>query len=385
MGAPLRVMVSCAEPSGDLYAGALTTALRAREADIEVFGFGGDRLSGAGAELIDHFSGLAVTGLTEALPLIPRFYRLLGRLKAAAAARRPDVFVAVDAPDFNFFLLRAVKALGVPVIYYISPQLWAWRARRMRTMQRYVDRVLVIFPFEQAIYERAGVPVTFVGHPLVDMARASTTRDAFLAAHGLDPLRPTLAVLPGSRRNELARIGPDMAAALPLIRAQVPRLQAVLACAPGLPESAFDMFGNGAGAPVRVRSLADDVLSASDVVLTASGTATVQAALHEKPMVVVYRLSPLTYRLGRPFVRVDTYAMANLVAGERLVPELIQDAFTPERVRDEVVALLTDVPRYEAIRTGLQRVRARLGDAGASGRAADAVLEVARARRRMMS
>jgi lipid-A-disaccharide synthase len=378
-------MVSCAEPSGDLYAGALTSALRAREPGIEVFGFGGDRVEAAGGELIGHFRGLAVTGLTEALPLIPRFYRLLGQLKAAAAARRPDVFVAVDAPDFNFFLLRAVKALGVPVVYYISPQLWAWRARRMRTMQRFVDKVLVIFPFEQAIYEQAGVPVHFVGHPLVDMARATMTREAFHAAHGLDPAAPTLAVLPGSRRNELARIGPDMAAALPLIRAAVPNLQTVMACAPGLPDAVFEVFGAGPGAPLRVHGQTDEVLSASDVVLTASGTATVQAALHERPMVVVYRLSPLTYRLGRPFVRVDTYAMANLVAGERLVPELIQEAFTPERVRDEVVALLTDARRHEATRAGLRRVRARLGEAGASGRAADAVLEVARQHRRKVS
>jgi len=378
-------MVSCAEPSGDLYAGALASALRAREPGVEVFGFGGDRLAAAGGDLIGHFRGLAVTGLTEALPLIPRFYRLLSQLKAAAAARRPDVFVAVDAPDFNFFLLRAVKALGVPVVYYISPQLWAWRGRRMRTMQRFVDRVLVIFPFEQAIYEQAGVPVAFVGHPLVDMARATTSREAFRAEIGLDQAAPTLALLPGSRRNELERIGPDMAAAIPLIRERVPTLQTVMACAPGLPDEAFDVFGSGPGAPVRVPGRADDVLNASDVVLTASGTATVQAALHERPMVVVYRLSPLTYRLGRPFVRVDTYAMANLVAGERLVPELIQEAFTPERVRDEVVALLTDTRRHEAIRAGLRNVRARLGDAGASGRAADAVLDVARNHRRKVS
>lgn len=375
---PLRVMLSCGEPSGDMYAGALTTELRARVPGIQVFGFGGDEFERAGGELVEHFRGLAVTGLTEALPFIPRFYKLLGRLKAAAAEGRPDVFVAIDAPDFNFFLLRALKSLGVPVVYYISPQLWAWRARRMRTMQRFVDRVLVIFPFEESIYQRAGVPVTFVGHPLVDMARARSTRAEFLRELGLDPSLPTLAILPGSRANEVGRIAPTMASALPLIRARVPGLQCVIACAPHLPDEAFDVFGAGAGAPARVRSRADDVLAASDVVLTASGTATVQAALHERPMVVVYRLSPLTYRLGKPFVRVDTYAMANLVAGERIVPELIQDDFTPERVADEVVVLLTDSTRHTKTQSGLHRVRERLGAPGASGRAAEAILQVAR-------
>jgi len=374
-------MISCGEPSGDLYAGALTAEIRARAPAAQVFGFGGDEVARAGGELIDHFRGLSVTGLTEAIPFIPRFYRLLGRLKAAAAQRRPDVFVAVDAPDFNFFLLRALKALGVPVVYYISPQLWAWRGGRMRTMQRCVDHVLVIFPFEESIYQQAGVPVTFVGHPLVDLAKARVSRGDLLAELGLRPSAPTLAILPGSRANEVGRIAPTMAAALPLIRAQVPDLQCVLACAPHLPESAFDVFGVGEEAPARVRSRTDDVLAASDVVLTASGTATVQAALHARPMVVVYRLSPLTYLLGKPFVRVDTYAMANLVAGERIVPELIQDDFTPERTAAEVASLFTDKARHAMVEERLRLVRARLGEPGASGRAAEAVLRVARERR----
>ncbi len=374
-------MLSCAEPSGDLYAGALTSALREREPGAEVFGFGGDAFEQAGGELLGHFRGLSVTGLTEAVPLIPRFYALLQRLKAAAATRKPDVFVAVDAPDFNFFLLRAVKALGIPVVYYISPQLWAWRGRRMRTMQKFVDRVLVIFPFEESIYARAGVPVTFVGHPLVELARTHSTASAARTALGLDATAPTLAILPGSRANELARIAPGMAASLPLIRASVPRLQCVIACAPHVSESAFDVFGTGPGTPVRARGRADDVLAASDVVLTASGTATVQAALHERPMVVVYRLSPLTYLLGKPFVRVNMYAMANLVAGERLVPELIQHDFTPARVAAEVVSLLTDHARAAAVSAGLRRVRERLGAPGASERAAAEVLTVARAHR----
>jgi len=366
-------MMSCGEPSGDLYAGALASELRARQPDVELFGFGGDRLRSAGARLVGDFQGLSVTGLTEAIPFIPRFFTLLRRLKAEAARMRPDVFVAIDAPDFNFWLLPAMHKLGIPVVYYISPQLWAWRAGRMKTMQRFVDRVLVIFPFEEKIYQDAGVPVTFVGHPLVDLARASQPRGAFLHALGLQADAPTVALLPGSRVNELHRIAPAMAAAMPLIRARVPGVQFVVAAAPNLRDGLFAAFGD---VPI-VRDHTDDVLASSDVVITASGTATVQTALHERPMVVVYRLSPMTYALGKPFVRVNTYAMANLVAGSRIVPELIQDDFTAERVAEETIRLLTDRAQHAKTQNGLRTVRERLGATGASGRAADEILAVA--------
>jgi lipid-A-disaccharide synthase len=406
----MRIMISCGEPSGDLYAGALAGELMKREPSIEVFGFGSERLRAARGRLVGDFSGISVTGLTEALRVLPRSYAMFRRLISAARATRPDVFVAIDFPDFNFRLMAALKRLGIPVVYYVSPQLWAWRPGRMKTMKALVDRVLVIFPFEEELYLREGLDVKFVGHPLVDLARATTSREVFLREHGLDPAAPTVALLPGSRRNELHRILPDMAAAIPLIRAHVPNVQFVVACAPNLPEDLFALVRPGVGpakanasdhrdvspdqirkagphhtslvatgvsGPVLVRGRTDDVLAASDVVVTASGTATVQAALHEKPMVVVYRLSDLTYRLGKPFVKVDTYAMANLVAGRTVVPELIQHDFTPQRVAEETVSFLTDRARYESTRHALREVRARLGAPGASGRAAEAILEVA--------
>ena len=366
-------MVSCGEPSGDLYAGALVEELRRRAPGAEIFGFGSERFSAAGGRLVGDFKGLSVTGLTEALRVLPASYAMLRRLVSAARETRPDVFVAIDFPDFNFRLMAALKALGIPVVYYISPQLWAWRTGRMQTMKRLVDRVLVIFPFEEELYRREGVDVEFVGHPLVDLARATEPRDVFLRRHGLDPAAPTVALLPGSRPNEVRRILPDMAAAMPLIASRLPNVQFVVACAPNLTDELFAALRG----PVCVHGRADDVLAACDVVVTASGTATVQAALHERPMVVVYRLSGLTYRLGKPFVKVDTYAMANLVAGRRVVPELIQRDMTPERIAEETVSFLTDRARYDATRDALRQVRARLGAPGASGRAADAILEVA--------
>jgi lipid-A-disaccharide synthase len=369
----MRIMISCGEASGDLYAGALAAALRAREPASEIVGFGGRRLEGAGASLAGDYTGLTVTGLTEAVRVLPRSYAMYRRLVAAARVRRPDVFVAIDFPDFNFRLMAALKRLGVPIVYYVSPQLWAWRPGRMTTMQRLVDRVLVIFPFEAPIYEEAGVPVQFVGHPLVDLARAFRPRAAFLRDLGLRPDAPTVALLPGSRPNELRRIAPVMANAASRIKAAVPGAQFVVARAPTLPDELFTSFPES----VVVRDATDDVLAAADLVITASGTATVQTALHERPMVVVYRVSPLSYYIGKPFLKVDTYAMPNLVAGRRIVPELIQDDCTADRIASEAIALMTDADRYARMRGALSALRERFGAPGASGRAADAVLEVA--------
>ena len=368
-------MISCGEASGDLYAGALVPELRARAPGVEVFGFGGPRLAAAGAELIGTFAGLTVTGLTEALRVIPRSYAMYRRLIAAARERRPDVFVAIDFPDFNFRLMAALHRLGIPIVYYVSPQLWAWRPGRMNTMKRLVGKVLVIFPFEAPLYQQAGIPVEFVGHPLVDLARSGQPRAAFLEQLGLPADAPTVALLPGSRPNEIERIAPTIAEAVPLIRSRVGNVQFIVARAPNLSTSLFKPF---ASLPT-VEGRTDDVLAASDVVITASGTATVQAALHERPMVVVYSVSPLTYRLGKPFLKVDTYAMPNLVAGRRIVPELIQDGFTPGRVAEETTALLGDAARRAQVQGALRGVRDKLGAPGASVRAAAAILDFAAA------
>jgi lipid-A-disaccharide synthase len=374
-------MISCGEPSGDLYAGALAREITRLVPDARITGFGGDRMREAGASLVSDFSGLSVTGLLEVARILPRTYAAYRRMIAEATESRPDVFVAIDFPDFNFRLARAIRALGVPVVYYISPQLWAWRPGRMKTMKRIADKVLVIFPFEEEIYRSAGVPVQWVGHPLLDVTAPAEPRDAFLRRHGRDPARPVVALLPGSRRNEVRAILPGLAGAARLIRRGIPGVQFVLARAPHLPDELFAPIAEGAdGAPLDVaivQGLADDVLAAADVALVASGTVTVQAAMHECPMVVVYRLSPLTYRLGRPFVQVDTFAMVNLVAGERIVPELIQDDFTPEAVAQHALAVLTNPAAAARVRAALRTVRHKLGQPGASRRAAQAVVDIA--------
>lgn len=374
-------MISCGEPSGDVYAAALATEILRLEPAAEISGFGGGALRGTGATLLGDFEGLSVTGLAEAVRVLPRSWRMYRSLVRAAEVSRPDVFVPIDFPDFNFVLARALKRRGIPVVYYVSPQLWAWRRGRLKTMKRLVDRVLVIFPFEAPFYEAAGIPVTFVGHPLLGMTVPTESRAAFLRGHGLDPHRPVVALLPGSRPNELRQILPDLVRSTGRIADRAPSAQFVLARAPHLHDDLFAPLADWpahASRPIVLEQSADAILASADVAVVASGTVTVQAALHGCPMVVVYRLAPLTYRLGKPFVHVDTYAMANLVAGRRVVPELIQDAFTPEAVATEVLRVLTDPAHAATVRADLAAVRARLGDAGATRRAAEEVLAVAR-------
>jgi lipid-A-disaccharide synthase len=378
-------MLSCGEPSGDLYAGALTSALRHLDPAVHVFGFGGERLRAAGADVIGDYRGFSVTGLSEAVAVLPRSWRMLRQLAAAAADRRPDVFVAVDFPDFNFRLLPVMKKLGVPIVYYVSPQVWAWRPGRLETLRKYVDRMLVIFPFEAVLYQQAGVPVEFVGHPLIDLAKPARSRLDLLTEVGLDASRPVIALLPGSRANEVRRILPRLLTAASLAASDVPGVQVLIARAPSLEDALFASVHEASDGRLRVAIVeggTDDVLAASDVVVAASGTATVQAALHGRPMVIVYRLSPLTYTVGRSVVRVSTYGMVNLVAGRTIVPELIQDRFTPEAVAREAVSLLTDRARADAMRRDLVEMRSRLGGPGASDRAAAAVHAVGSVLRR---
>ncbi len=377
-----RLLISCGEPSGDLYAGALVRALRAIDPQIAVSGMGGPAFAAAGGTLLEDYRGVAVTGLTEAIRKIPRSYGALRRLVAWARANRPDALVVIDFPDFNFSLARRVKALGIPVVYYIGPQIWAWRPKRLETIRRFADLVLVIFPFEEAIYREGGVPVQFVGHPLIDLARPSAPRTAFLTSQGFSLSAPTVAILPGSRPNEVSRILPDLMVAAKKIRMRLPSAQFLVARAPNLDDYHFEALSAGGQTLFRVLEHdTDAILAAANVVLTASGTATVQTALHGTPMVIVYRVSPLTYRLLRRLVTVETIGMVNLIAGERIVPELIQEAFTPATVAGEAISMLTDQERVGRIRAGLARVREKLGGPGASRRAAEAILKVTEARR----
>ena len=373
----MRVLLSCGEASGDVYAGALVRELRALTPKIDVFGLGGPQFVAAGGRRVADYREFSVNGLFEVIGKIPQLAAARRHLVASAEATPPDVFVPIDFWGFNYRLAQAMTKRGVPVVYYVSPQLWASRPWRMNSMRAIASRVLVIFPFEEAIYQKAGVPVEFVGHPLVELTQAAASGQQFLEARGLTFSAPTVAILPGSRANEVSRILPDLVEAAKLIRTSLPDAQFLIARAPNLANGLFEPV-QSAGLPrtVIVEGDTDTVLAAADVTLTASGTATVQAALHNTPMVIVYRVSPLTYMLGRRLLTIDTFGMVNLIAGSKIVPELIQHDFTPEAVAREALSMLTDQSRAAHIREGLRDVRNKLGSVGASHRAAKAILKV---------
>jgi lipid-A-disaccharide synthase len=373
-----RLLIASGEPSGELYAAQLVRQLRALEPDLDVFGLGGDRLQAEGATLVAHIRELAVVGLLEVLKHLRHLRGVFRRVLEEVDRDPPRAAVLIDYPDFNLRLARDLHRRGIPVVYFVSPQIWAWRKGRIRTIREHVARMLVIFPFEEALYREAGVPVAFVGHPLVDMVEPPAGRSDFLRGLGVSPERDVVAVLPGSRPQEIAHNLPGLAGAVAILHARRPDLEFLLPVAPSIDPALLEPALRGL--PVRlVPDGARAVLGACRAAIVASGTATVEAALLGAPMVVVYRLSALTHFLGRRLIQVPHVAMVNLIAGRRVVPELIQGDFTPERVADEVTALLSDGPRRSAMLTDLAEVRGRLGAGGASLRAAREVHAVLQA------
>ncbi len=366
-GAP-GILLVAGEVSGDMHAGNLLRELTACVPGLEAFGIGGDRLEAAGLELVAHASELAHMGLVEVVRELPRIRRVMHRVVDVARERRPGVAVLVDSPDFNLRLARHLGRLGIPVVLYVSPQLWAWRRGRIRVVRRVAREVLCILPFEVAFYERSGVPARHVGHPLVDdLAREG------LVPPAVDRRPDRLALLPGSREMEVRQLLPAMMGALS--RLPESRIgEAVLVAAPGM-EGTISSVLAGLPADTRLRTVTGEgrreELAAARLALTASGTATLECALLDVPMIVGYRLRGLSYLLARMLVRVPHIGLVNLIARERAAPELVQDAWSPERIAEEAMAILDGGDAVQ--RERLAVVRDRLGAPGASRRAAEAV------------
>ena len=373
MTAP-TILLSAGEASSDMYAARLATALRARTG-ARIFGMGGPRMAEAGVELIADYHEVAVVGIAEVLHKIPSVVSVQNRLAREAVRRSASLAILVDSPGTHLGVARRLKPRNIPVGYFIGPQIWAWRAGRVRIVRRRVKKMVVIFPFEEAIYREAGVPVEFVGHPLVDVVKAAQSREQFAAEHGLDAAKPIVALLPGSRKNEIARNWPIIVQACALLartQSSGAPIQFVHVAAPGLGPELFAPHTPAGLAIQRIEGGAYDALAAADCALVASGTATIEAALLGAPMVVVYRVSPLSAVLARPLIRTPFFAMPNLIAGRQIVPELIQDAFTAEAVAAEARKLLESRDAREQMRGALGEVRSRLGSGGAIERAADA-------------
>jgi lipid-A-disaccharide synthase len=376
---PRRVLLVAGEASGDLHGADLVRALRVSLPDLEVFGLGGERLREAGMRTVADASDVATVGLTQAggrLRILWRTYRALAR---RLREDPPDLCVLIDFPEFNLRLARLAKRAGVPVLYYIGPQVWAWRRGRVRKIARRVDRLAVVFPFEPALYAARVPSVEFVGHPLLDRVRVTRGREETLRAHGLDPARRTVLLLPGSRPSEIDYLLPQLLGAVRRI-GRAGNVQFPLALAHTLSAAEVQRRVRAADVDVDVTVLEDDtynLIAASDLALVSSGTATLECALLERPMVIVYRLGPLSYGLGRLLVRGVRYiGMPNIVADREVVPELLQSQATGPRIADAAQAILADPVRYARMVEDLREVRRRLGRGGAAGRAAAIALEM---------
>jgi len=353
-----------------MYAAELAAALKAR-ANCEIFGMGGDQMRAAGVNVITDYSQVSVLGITEILAHLPRLIGAMRGLVDSAKKRRPLLAILTDFPGFHLRLARKLKPLGVRNIYYICPQFWAWRPWRVRIVRRRFALALCIFPFEEKFFGDAGVPVKFIGHPLVGNVAPTQSREAFFAAHNLDPSKKLVTILPGSRNSELKRHLPVLREACCKIHKEMP-VQFVVAAAPG--RSGLLQHGWLPLLNVHViEGQTYDALAHADASIVSSGTATVEAALLDAPMVVVYRVTPLTAILAKPLVRTEFFSMVNLIATREVVPELIQKDFTPEKVAEQTLRLLRDASTTSTMRADLAEVRRKLGPPGAVERAADAI------------
>jgi len=372
------IFISAGEASGDLHGAHLVKSLRVLAPQARLFGMGGRQMAEAGVELIAHISDMAVVGLTEVASHLKAILSTMRRVRREIRRRRPDLVILIDYPDFHLPLARYAKRAGLKVMYYISPQVWAWRKGRIRSIRKWVDHMVVILPFEETLYRSAGVKCTFVGHPLLDLVRPDGTQEEAKDTLNLKGAFPVIALLPGSREKEVERLLPIMLEASGRLKQHYPTASFVIPCAETLNQSKVEEMTRPYKEDLTLvpGRLIYHVLAASDFAIVASGTATLETALMGVPMCIVYRLSRLTYLIGRLVVRVRNIGLVNIIAEKNLVPELIQGKCTPAGISETVKTILDDPAKVREIREGLKTIRERLGRGGAAKKAAALALEM---------
>jgi lipid-A-disaccharide synthase len=373
----VRILISAGEASGEMYGAQLIEALRRRDPSLEFFGVGGDRMRAAGCDTVVYAKDLAVVGISEIVSHLPKIYGLFHKLIREADQRRPGLAIVIDSPAFNWRVARQMRKRGISVVYYVCPQFWAWRQGRVRLLRKYVNNALVIFPFEEKFYRDRGVDATFVGHPLADLTLPPGNREAYAASYQLDLAKPWITLMPGSRMKEVRMNLPTI---LDSASKLGPGYEFLLPVAPTLNRGFVESL-IGRRVPIRLVSDALPSLAHSRAGVIASGTATMEAAMMGTPFVMVYRVSSLTYLLGRPRVKVPYFAMVNLIAGKEVVPELVQQDFTAEKVVAEISEILPDGQAREQMIEGLASVRTLLRGPDASllhpaDRAAEAIMAI---------
>ena len=373
---PPAILILAGEKSGDNYGAALVRRFQSLYPGASFFGVGGSAMAAAGVDRLFPMEDLGLIGLVEIVGHLPRLRRMQEALVREADRRKPAAAVLIDSPDFNLPLAKRLKARGIPVLYYISPTIWAWRPGRLKKIRKRVAKMLLIFPFEERLYAEAGIPARFVGHPLLERIRTVRDRDAVRAGHGIDPGRPLVVLMPGSRRGEVARHMPLLAKAVPLIR-RATQARFLLIRAEDLDEAFLRRFLPPGLADVSIVDQgAYDAIAAADLVLSACGTANLEAALLGTPLVAFYKVAPLTSFLGRRLLRIRVFSIVNILAGKTLVPELIQRDFTSERLAAEAIRLLRSPEERARLQALFARLKTDLGTEPASENAARELLNL---------
>ena len=368
----VRFLMVAGEASGDMYGSEVAKCLFKRFPGCEIYGLGGQRMRQAGVQLEGDISKTAVVGPFEAIGYLGALYGVFRKIAERIETEPPTAAILIDFPDFNLRLAKRVRNAGAPVFYYISPQVWAWREGRVKQIKQLVNKMLVIFPFEEELYRKAGVDVEFVGHPLMDMVRTTKSKEEFCSAYRLDPKRPIVALLPGSRRKEVRYILPTLCESAERIAKEKPDTQFVLPIAPGLDRNLITSILKGR--PITI--VTNDTYNAirySRAAVVASGTATLETALLGTPEVIVYRISPATWILGKFLLKVRLFGIVNIILGEEVVPELFQDKMTAEAVTRMAVRLMDDVWLQSRIRGNYEKLRRQLGSGGVAERVADVI------------
>jgi len=392
----VQVFIIAGEASGDLHGSNLIRALKTRLPQARFVGIGGPKMEEAGLEPLFSSSELAVVGVVEIIGHIRPILKAFGRTTNWLRKERPDLLILIDYPEFNLQVATRAKRLGIPIFYYISPQVWAWRQGRVKKLRCLVDRIAVILPFEEAFFRSHGMEVTFVGHPLLDVVKAEVSKTEFCNKAGLNPERPVIGLIPGSRKGEVSRLFPVMAGAAEKIFQDRQDVQFIVPLAPSLDLGILESFNHRVTRLITtdprrqlqtdkspnypiirvIKGQTYDAIAASDLILAASGTVTLEAAILGTPMIVTYKVSPVTYFLGRYLIRVPFAALVNLVAGHQVVSEIIQQDVTAERLSQEALSLLRDDSGRKNMIKGLKEVRNALGKSGAAERAADLAMEL---------
>lgn len=376
---PTEIFISAGEASSDLHGSNLVKAIHRTAPGIRFRGLGGAKLEGAGVELIDNIVDRHAHIGLNAVKSLRKYFRLLADIERFLAETRPAAVVLIDSPEFHLRVAPMARRLGIPVIYYIAPQIWAWRFGRIHQIRRDVSKVLCILPFEERIFRDHGVDVAYVGHPILDIMKLTMTREEVFSHFGFDPSRRLIGILPGSRRQEIERLLPAMLSAAEIIASQMPGVQFVLPRAITVPNSLLDPHLAETRLPVRVvDEYRYNVRAAMDFCLCKSGTSTLETAFLGCPMVVVYRVDTLSWLIGKMLVKVPYVGLVNVVGGEQIVPECIQHDATPRQIAERALAVLGNAEVYENTKFQLSKIRERCGGPGASRRAAEEVLRVVR-------